>query len=184
MIWAAMSDIFAAVADSHARGGAVDDKVWKIGEQCWTPNQSGDAMRYMAKRAGSTTVEIVPPREVGVVQASIVVLLVTGHASQWRPHALREPERAECQERMQPGCSAVAIWKGVHPKQPVVRTRDTNNPQLNARKLCVTRGPSFNQVGDLPRRRREMATGGDIGAAPCSGRHALGSRVSGALRRG
>ncbi len=43
-----MSDIFAAVCESWTRNWAMDADVWKIGEDIWTPNTSGDALRYMA----------------------------------------------------------------------------------------------------------------------------------------
>lgn len=42
-----LSDIAAAICESWARGGALDADVWKIGEDIWTPNISGDALRYM-----------------------------------------------------------------------------------------------------------------------------------------
>ena len=42
----AMSDIFAA-AGSAWKDGAVSANTWKIGEACWTPATSGDALRYM-----------------------------------------------------------------------------------------------------------------------------------------
>lgn len=41
-----MSDIFAA-AGSAWKDGAVSANTWKIGEACWTPATSGDALRYM-----------------------------------------------------------------------------------------------------------------------------------------
>jgi Zn-dependent metalloprotease len=42
-----MSDIFAA-AGSAWKDGAVSANTWLIGEACWTPGTSGDALRYMA----------------------------------------------------------------------------------------------------------------------------------------
>lgn len=43
-----MSDVFGAMVESYARGGAVTADTWKIGEQCYTPaNGTGDALRYM-----------------------------------------------------------------------------------------------------------------------------------------
>ncbi len=41
----AMSDIFAALVEHH--NGASNGDAWKIGEDAWTPNTSGDALRYM-----------------------------------------------------------------------------------------------------------------------------------------
>lgn len=43
----ALSDIFAAAADSFRRGGAVDAATWRLGEAVFTPRIPGDAMRYM-----------------------------------------------------------------------------------------------------------------------------------------
>ncbi len=42
----AMSDIFGASVEVY-RDGAVSANTWKIGEECWTPATSGDALRYM-----------------------------------------------------------------------------------------------------------------------------------------
>ncbi|HVG59718.1 MAG TPA: M4 family metallopeptidase, partial [Hyalangium sp.] len=42
----AMSDIFGAAIEAY-RDGAVSTNTWKIGEECWTPGTSGDALRYM-----------------------------------------------------------------------------------------------------------------------------------------
>ncbi|HPC84362.1 MAG TPA: M4 family metallopeptidase [Thermoanaerobaculaceae bacterium] len=42
----AMSDIFAASVSAW-KDGAVSANTWKIGEACWTPATSGDALRYM-----------------------------------------------------------------------------------------------------------------------------------------
>ncbi|MRG90477.1 M4 family metallopeptidase [Polyangium spumosum] len=42
----AMSDIFGAAIEA-ARDGSVSANTWKIGEECWTPGTSGDALRYM-----------------------------------------------------------------------------------------------------------------------------------------
>jgi Zn-dependent metalloprotease len=44
----AMSDIFAAAAESWARGGVVDARTWTVGEEVYTPGTAGDALRYMA----------------------------------------------------------------------------------------------------------------------------------------
>ncbi|MBM4381516.1 MAG: M4 family metallopeptidase, partial [Deltaproteobacteria bacterium] len=44
----AMSDIFAAAAESWARGGVVDSRTWGVGEEIYTPGTAGDALRYMA----------------------------------------------------------------------------------------------------------------------------------------
>ncbi len=43
----AMSDIFAAICESHARGGVIDDNTWLVGEEIFTPATPGDALRYM-----------------------------------------------------------------------------------------------------------------------------------------
>jgi thermolysin len=48
-----MSDIFGAMVERYARGGVVDSDTWKIGEQCYTPSVSGDALRYMANPHGN-----------------------------------------------------------------------------------------------------------------------------------
>ncbi len=42
----AMSDIMAASAEAWVDGG-VNSNTWKIGEDCYTPSTSGDALRYM-----------------------------------------------------------------------------------------------------------------------------------------
>ncbi len=42
----AMSDIFGAAIEVY-RDGAVSANTWKVGEECWTPNTAGDALRYM-----------------------------------------------------------------------------------------------------------------------------------------
>ncbi len=42
----AMSDIFAAGTEAYKDGG-VNADTWKVGEDCWTPNTAGDALRYM-----------------------------------------------------------------------------------------------------------------------------------------
>ncbi|NLI47529.1 MAG: peptidase M4 [Acidobacteria bacterium] len=42
----AYSDIWAASVSAYATG-VVDSNTWKIGEVCWTPSTSGDALRYM-----------------------------------------------------------------------------------------------------------------------------------------
>jgi vibriolysin len=43
----AMSDIFGASIEA-VRDGAVSANTWKVGEECWTPAISGDALRNMA----------------------------------------------------------------------------------------------------------------------------------------
>ena len=40
------ADAFAAVVEHSVEGDS--DDVWLIGEDCWTPNTDGDALRYMA----------------------------------------------------------------------------------------------------------------------------------------
>ncbi|MBZ4420846.1 M4 family metallopeptidase [Myxococcus sp. RHST-1-4] len=42
-----MSDIFSGVCESWTRGWATDADVFKVGEDIWTPNVAGDALRYM-----------------------------------------------------------------------------------------------------------------------------------------
>ena len=42
-----MSDVFGAMVELYARGGTVTSDTWKIGEQAYTPNTAGDALRYM-----------------------------------------------------------------------------------------------------------------------------------------
>lgn len=42
----AMSDIMASAAEAWADGG-ITSNTWKIGEDCYTPGTSGDALRYM-----------------------------------------------------------------------------------------------------------------------------------------
>ena len=41
------SDIFAAVTEWYQDGKVVSADTWKVGEDCWTPGTSGDALRYM-----------------------------------------------------------------------------------------------------------------------------------------
>lgn len=42
-----MSDVFGAMVELYARGGAPTSDTWKIGEQSYTPATAGDALRYM-----------------------------------------------------------------------------------------------------------------------------------------
>lgn len=42
-----MADVFGAMVELYARGGTVTSDTWKIGEQAYTPNTAGDALRYM-----------------------------------------------------------------------------------------------------------------------------------------
>ncbi|WP_224369909.1 M4 family metallopeptidase [Hyalangium versicolor] len=43
-----LSDVFAAVCESWSRGFVLPDPdVWKIAEEVWTPNTTGDALRWM-----------------------------------------------------------------------------------------------------------------------------------------
>ncbi len=42
-----MSDVFGAMVELYARGGSPTADTWKIGEQSYTPNTPGDALRYM-----------------------------------------------------------------------------------------------------------------------------------------
>jgi Zn-dependent metalloprotease len=41
------SDIFGEVAEYYADGQVVSADTWKVGEDVWTPNVAGDALRYM-----------------------------------------------------------------------------------------------------------------------------------------
>ncbi|HEX5753587.1 MAG TPA: M4 family metallopeptidase [Archangium sp.] len=43
-----LSDIFGAYCESWSRGWVVDAAVWMVGDDVWTPNTPGDALRYMA----------------------------------------------------------------------------------------------------------------------------------------
>ncbi len=56
-----MSDVFGAMVERYARGGAIDANTWKIGEQAYTPSTAGDALRYMdnphAKSGGGYTAD-------------------------------------------------------------------------------------------------------------------------------
>ena len=49
-----MSDIFASVCESWTRAWATDADVFKVGEDIWTPNTAGDALRYMDDPARDT----------------------------------------------------------------------------------------------------------------------------------
>ena len=42
-----MSDIFGVICESFSRSGTVDAKTWLLGEDIYTPNTPGDALRYM-----------------------------------------------------------------------------------------------------------------------------------------
>ena len=42
-----MSDVFGALVELYADGGVVSADTWKIGEDTYTPNTAGDALRYM-----------------------------------------------------------------------------------------------------------------------------------------
>lgn len=42
-----MSDIFGVICESFSRSGTVDAKTWLLGEDIFTPNTPGDALRYM-----------------------------------------------------------------------------------------------------------------------------------------
>ena len=39
------SDVFGAMVERHARGESAD--IWRVGEECFTPAQPGDALRFM-----------------------------------------------------------------------------------------------------------------------------------------
>ncbi|HZI08007.1 MAG TPA: M4 family metallopeptidase, partial [Archangium sp.] len=61
-----MSDIFAAYCESWTLGWATPASVWMIGDDVWTPNTAGDALRYMANptQDGSST-DYYPTRYTG-----------------------------------------------------------------------------------------------------------------------
>lgn len=42
-----MSDVFGAMVELYADGGTISADTWKIGEDAYTPNTAGDALRYM-----------------------------------------------------------------------------------------------------------------------------------------
>jgi Zn-dependent metalloprotease len=48
------SDVFGTMVERFARGVTNSD-TWKIGEECYTPGTSGDALRYMANTHGNGT---------------------------------------------------------------------------------------------------------------------------------
>jgi len=60
----AWSDIFGAGAEAW-RDGGVSDNTWKIGEDVYTPNQPGDALRYMNEPARGRSRDYYPDRYVG-----------------------------------------------------------------------------------------------------------------------
>ncbi|WPB73122.1 M4 family metallopeptidase [Archangium violaceum] len=61
-----LSDIFGAYCESWNRGWVVDAAVWKVGDDVWTPNVAGDALRYMNNptQDGSST-DYYPTRYTG-----------------------------------------------------------------------------------------------------------------------
>lgn len=60
-----MSDVFGAATEAYARG-VVDAKVWKIGEDVYTPATAGDALRYMNDPiADGSSKDYYPTRYVG-----------------------------------------------------------------------------------------------------------------------
>jgi Zn-dependent metalloprotease len=61
-----LSDIFGAYCESWKRGWVVDAAVWMVGDDVWTPNVAGDALRYMANptQDGSSK-DYYPTRYVG-----------------------------------------------------------------------------------------------------------------------
>jgi vibriolysin len=60
----AMSDVFGASIEAF-RDGAVSGNTWKIGEECWTPATSGDALRYMNDPALAGDYDYYPTRYTG-----------------------------------------------------------------------------------------------------------------------
>ncbi|HYO57846.1 M4 family metallopeptidase [Archangium sp.] len=61
-----MSDIFGAYCEAWKKGWVVDAAVWKVGDDVWTPNTAGDALRYMNNptQDGSST-DYYPERYTG-----------------------------------------------------------------------------------------------------------------------
>ena len=61
-----MSDIFSAYCESWKLGWTTPASVWMIGDDVWTPNTAGDALRYMANptQDGSST-DYYPTRYTG-----------------------------------------------------------------------------------------------------------------------
>ena len=60
----AMSDIFGASVEA-VRDGAVSANTWNIGEECWTPATSGDALRNMADPGQYGDYDYYPTRYTG-----------------------------------------------------------------------------------------------------------------------
>jgi bacillolysin len=72
----ALSDIFAALVEKwkgqsdDPSNNHINDAVWKIGEDVWTPATSGDAMRYMYDpEKASSNKDYYPTRYVGTADA-------------------------------------------------------------------------------------------------------------------
>jgi Zn-dependent metalloprotease len=60
-----MSDVFAAAIEAHVDGGT-SANTWDIGEDCWTPRTSGDALRYMDNpTADGSSYDYYPTRYTG-----------------------------------------------------------------------------------------------------------------------
>ncbi len=61
----AMSDIFGASIEAYRDGAVSVNTTWKIGEECWTPGTSGDALRYMYDPALAGDFDYWPTRYTG-----------------------------------------------------------------------------------------------------------------------
>lgn len=48
-----MSDVFGAMVERYKNGGTVNNRTWQIGEDAYTPNTSGDALRDMSNTHSS-----------------------------------------------------------------------------------------------------------------------------------
>ncbi|WP_375773184.1 M4 family metallopeptidase [Archangium gephyra] len=59
------SDIFGAYCESWKRGWVVDNAVWMVGDDVWTPATPGDALRYMYDPAIAGDYDYYPTRYTG-----------------------------------------------------------------------------------------------------------------------
>jgi Zn-dependent metalloprotease len=60
-----LSDIFGAYCESWNRGWVVDNAVWMVGDDVWTPGTAGDALRYMYDPAIAGDYDYYPTRYTG-----------------------------------------------------------------------------------------------------------------------
>lgn len=66
----ALSDILAAHCEAWTKGWVVDEAVFRIGEDVWTPATPGDALRYLASpTADGSSRDYYPERYVGTVDS-------------------------------------------------------------------------------------------------------------------